>query len=115
MKPFRIPKSDLMERVQSNRDAHREVYEKAMDGYRGAAMKFFGEQLERAKDGKPFMTVFTEPMPEDHTGDYDLVLEGWAMTQDSEVELDMREFRQYVQDEWGWKKEFMATSANYIQ
>jgi hypothetical protein len=114
VKPFRIKKDELVQKVQFNRNEHRAIYERAMDGYRKAAGDFFNEQLEKARAGKVFVTFFSEPMPEDHTDDYDVVLEGWRMTEDDEIELSVQEFRQYVKDEWGWKKEFLATSQNYL-
>ena len=114
MKEFRINKLELVRRVQANRDAHRDVYERAIDGYNKAAASFFAEQLSNAKQGKPFMNHFAEPIPVDHTDDYDVVLDGWQMTEDDEIELTVGEFRQYVRDEWGWKKEFIATSSNYL-
>jgi hypothetical protein len=86
VKPFRIKKDELVQKVQFNRNEHRAIYERAMDGYRKAAGDFF----------------------------YDVVLEGWRMTEDDEIELSVQEFRQYVKDEWGWKKEFLATSQNYL-
>jgi hypothetical protein len=115
LKPFRIKKEQLIEGVRQNRDAHRSVYESAMAGYRNAATQFFTEQLERALQSRPFMTMFTEPMPEDHTEDYDVMLDGWTMTEDDEIELSVQEFRQYVRDEWGWKREFTATASNYLR
>lgn len=114
MQPFRIDKAELVEKVQANRDAHRGVYEQAMTGYRDAAAKFFNEQLERARKDKPFINYFAEPVPEDHTEDYDVVLDGWEMTNDDVIELSVNEFRQYVRDEWGWKKQFSETTANYL-
>jgi hypothetical protein len=114
MKPFRIKKSELIERVTKNRDEHRSIYEKAIEGYKTAAAVHFAEQLDKAKAGQPFITFFNEPVPQDHTDDYEAVLDAWEMTQDDEIELSVQEFRQYVRDEWGWKQEFTATSANYI-
>ena len=114
MKPFRIKKSELLMQVEKNRAEHRAIYEKAIDGYGKAAADFFEEQLGRAKQNKPFVTYFNEPVPMDHTDDYDVVIDGWKMTEDDEIELSVQEFRQYVRDEWGWKQEFTATSANYI-
>jgi hypothetical protein len=115
MKPFVIDKNELINKIQENRDAHRGIYEEAMEGYFEAAVKFFKEQHDRALDGKPFQTAFYEPMPEDHTDDYDVVLDGLRWTQDQNIDLSISELRQYVRDEWGWKKEFTATSSNYLK
>jgi hypothetical protein len=109
------PKDQLAERITTNRDAHREVYEQAMSGYRRAARDFFEEQLTRAERGRPFVTYFNEPIPEDHTADYDALLDQLELTPEDQVTLSTNEFRQYVRDEWGWKKEFMTTAENYLR
>jgi hypothetical protein len=114
MREVTMKKSDLLARVEENREGHREVYEKAMDGYTKAAVAFFQEQLERAKDGNTFVTYFGEPMPEDHTDDYDNVLDMLDMEVGDQITLSNAEFRQYVRDDWGWKQTFIATSSNYI-
>jgi hypothetical protein len=104
----------LLARIKANRDAHREVYEKAMTGYQRAAGDFFHEQLERARASKPFQTMFNEPMPEDHSEDYEAIIDLLTLSEDTVVSLSIQEFRQYVRDDWGWKREFMATSQNYL-
>lgn len=114
MREVTVNREDLRKRVQENRDHHREVYEKAMLGYTKAAIKFFEEQLARALSGKTFQRMFPEPMPSDHTDDYDNVLDMLDMSVEDNITLGELEFRQYVRDEWGWKREFTATSSNYI-
>ena len=115
MNDVQMDKTALVERIQKNRDEHRGIFEKAIDGYRDAAAEFFAEQLDKAKAGKPFVTYFQEPVPEDHTSDYDAVLDMLEMDKRSTITLSSSHFRQYVRDEWGWKSEFLATSQNYIK
>jgi hypothetical protein len=107
-------KRELLERIRSNLATHRDVYEHAMSGYRGAAQDWFDEQLGKALQGKPFEVWFKEPVPEDHTEDYEAVIDQLELSQEDVVTLSLSEFRQYVRDEWGWKKEFMATTSNYL-
>lgn len=114
MQSVSMEKTRLRERVQENRDKHRQVYEKAMKGYTRAAIGFFEEQLARAVEGKQFQSAFLEPMPTDHTDDYDAALDMLDMSVDDVITLGEREFKQYVRDEWGWKREFVATSMGYI-
>lgn len=115
MQTVKVSKSELRERIQTNRDAHRAVYDKAMDGYRKAVVAFFETQLKRAQDGKQFVTYFREACPSDHTADYDNVLDMLDMSVDGEISLSQQEFRQYVRDDWGWKQEFTATASNYTR
>jgi hypothetical protein len=114
MKSVRIDKDALRERVQANRDQHRELYEKAIEGYRKTVIDWFNDQVDRAKAGKSYETYFSMPKPEDHTDDYDRVLDMLDMSIESNFELSQQEFAQYVRDDWGWKREFTATSSNYV-
>lgn len=114
MREVRIDKGQLAKVLHDNRAAHRGVYEKAFDGYTKAAIRFFEKQLALAREGERFQPFFQEPMPEDHTADYDTVIEMLNMSEDDVITLTQGEFRQYVKDEWGWKREFLATSANYV-
>lgn len=114
MREVRISSSKLRKIIQKNRSQHRGIYEQAMDGYTKAAVGFFEKELKKAKDGKRFQTYFSEPMPEDHTEDYDTVIEMIDLSEDDSVKLSNAEFRQYVKDEWGWKQQFTATSSNYL-
>jgi hypothetical protein len=111
----RVDKSTLIEALTANAEKHHEVYEKAMDGYKTAVMTWFAEQLDRAKEDKPFQTYFGMPMPEDHTADYKAVIGMLEMSLDDEIVVSDREYRQYVLDEWGWKKEWVATMSNYTR
>jgi DNA-binding FadR family transcriptional regulator len=109
-----IAKEKLRERVQANRDNHRSVYESAMDGYRHAAIAWFDAEMDRAVNGAGFDTYFQMPRPEDHTEDYDRVLDMIEMSEDETIKLTSQEFAQYVRDDWGWKREFTATISNYL-
>ena len=114
MKPFRIKKQELIEKVEFNRREHRAIYERADEGWKAQFQKWLDKQRDAVFEGEEFETFFNEPRPQDHTEDYDVVLDGWKMSEDEEIELSIQEFRQYVRDEWGWKKDFMATSQSYI-
>lgn len=114
MQEVRVGKEKLREIMQHNRDEHRGIYERAIEGYKQAAVRFFEHQLDRARDGKTFQRAFGEPMPEDHTEDYDTILAMLDLSEDDDVVLTEHAFRQYVQDEWGWKQQFNTVSSNYI-
>lgn len=114
MREVTVAKNELVKRVLANRDEHLAVYEKAIKGYRSAAVNFFGEQIDRAQQGKQFSTHFAEVMPEDHSDDYDAALDMLDMSEDASITLTAQEFRQYVRDDWGWKRMWTETTSNYI-
>lgn len=113
MKEVTINKDALVERIQSNRDAHRGLYDEAIKGYYLAVARWLDIQQENLNTGEPFETYFNEPRPEDHTNDYDVVLDMLSMSVADTITLSQREFAQYVRDEWGWKQEFLMSASNY--
>lgn len=116
MREVRIDKERLRERVQVNRDNHRLIFERSVDGYREAVQRWFGQQMDRLRDGDDdFEVTFTGVRPEDHTEDYERVLEMLEMSEDDTILLSQEEFARYVRDDWGWKRLFTATTSSYIE
>ena len=114
MREVTVSKSDLIQRVETNQADHVAVFDRAIVGYRHAAMAFFNEQIDKASRGEQFETYFKEPIPEDHSEDYEAALDMLAMSQDESITLTAQEFRQYVRDDWGWKRAWTETTSNYI-
>jgi len=114
MQNVKVEKAELVGRIKANRDVHRQVFEKAMEGYRRAAAEFFNEQWGNALDDRQFAVVFRQPVPEDHSDDYEAALDMLEMSVEDRVTLSAQEFRQYVRDDWGWKKNWTETTSSYV-
>lgn len=114
METVTIKKEILLERVRQNRDAHRKLIQKAREGHRARAILEFEEQLLRAKAGRRFKTDLRLIEPEDHTGDYDRLIEMLELSANDLIALRERDFRRYVQDDWDWKEEFQHSVARYL-
>lgn len=106
MHNVKVSRVDLLERVKKNRDQHKEQYEKAMEEYRLAVIVELEEWLEKAKGGKDVSRRTVLDKPEDHTDEYDRVIDMLEMSVDQEITLDANSFNQYVRDEWHWKERF---------
>lgn len=114
MKPITVDVKALSIAVRENRANHRRIFEEAMEGYRAAASRWLDDRLNEIKrGGPPGPLAFREPVPEDHTADYDRVLRMLEMHKASEMKIEEHEFAQYVMDDWGWKKSWQATVSNY--
>lgn len=108
--------TDLIARVQTNRDAHRQEFEEALGGFRLAANHALNERIDEIAERKVVSLTFRLPIPEDHTKDYDRVLTMLRMTAGAGQEyivLGEHEQEMYVMDEWGWKHAFGETSTFY--
>ena len=113
MRAVRVQKEVLLERLRENRDQHRTIFEKAIDGYRKFVIADLEDKIDLLKNGKKIQNFVQFVVPEDHTKDYNRVIGMIEMTLDNEIELSESEYRQYVDDDWQWKTNFANTSSTY--
>lgn len=113
MKTVKLDKIKLLKIVKKNREGHRSEFEKAFDGYRRECESVLQANLESLRTNKGHIVQFQEFPPTDHTGDYDRVLLMLEMSVDDNVELEVREFSRYVQDDWDWKEQWSVSNAKY--
>jgi hypothetical protein len=109
-----VGKPALLEKLRSNRDSHRGLYEKAYEGYRKAMLADLEAKLTDLKAGKAVDPYLRHQAPEDHTRDYDDVVDMLEMHQGDTLELTQAQFRCYVKDDWGWKKTWTTSNSAYI-
>lgn len=119
MKPARIPWEQLRDIVDANRIKHFEAFMTATEGWMRetkAALEeqvlFFDDAISGMTEGVPDQPKF-DPKPVSHIADYERLLKMIDLTDESHIELDEREFDQYVNDEWHWKREFVLSNSKY--
>ena len=110
-----VSKDQLLSALKANREKHGAEYEKAKAGYLKVTMEQVGEYLHRLANGQLLERAFIPPPPEDHTGDYDDVIDMMAWSTDAEIELTQSQFRQYVKDDWGWRDQWLASNSAYME
>lgn len=110
-----VKKSEVLERITKNRDQHRDVYEQAVEGYKKRAVEEIERQLADARRGDIRHSIHL-PIPEDHTEDYDRVIDMLGMEVNPTVTLSEQEFAWYVRDDWSWKAAFLSSTvgAGYV-
>ena len=108
-----LDRGDLLVQVEGNYAKHRDKFEEAMAGYKELALKYLNEQIERIKFNAPEQVIVSLPMPEDHSDDYQRVIEMLKWSEDTTLELNEQEFSTYVLDQWGWQQGFAQTYAMY--
>lgn len=109
-----ITKAALLDEVRRNREAHREQFELALEGYRLTAMRTLEARLNDLSEGRTPVVAFHHAPPEDHTPDYDRIIRLLELDQRSELELSETEFAQYVMDDWGWKQAWNVSNSEYV-
>lgn len=109
----RMSKTDLVRRITANRDEHRKIYEEAMSGWKRSVIDALDAAYKDALEGKAFRVWFELTRPEDHSDEYDTVIQLLDASLDEEFELTNQEFRNFVLDKWGWQHAFLATAQSY--
>lgn len=109
----RVNKDVLLDRVKANRDEHRTIFEEALEGWKKKVIEQLEIRYNEALKGKKFDIAIHLPRPEDHTDQYDTVIELLEFSLDEELELTQAEFANYALDKWQWQAAFLATSSSY--
>lgn len=114
MKEVRVRTVRLKERIQANREEHSKQHKLAVDGWANEVSFLMLKDLEALRSGERRKLAILDPLPEDHTPDYDRVLAMLDMSEDEFQTLEMDVFRQYVLDDWSWKQRWSVSTAKYL-
>lgn len=113
MNQVKIKRQDLLTRIKENRNKHRELFLKAQEGYRELFIAELDRMLKDARDGKQIRRSVTIPEPQDHTDDYDRVIDMLELSVDEVIEIQSHEFDMYMRDKWQWKQMADFTNTAY--
>lgn len=113
MEDIVVTKTKLIEIMKANREKHHDIVVEAQAGFRQKFIERLDEMLALAKDGKRIDINVGLAMPQDHTDEYDTVIGMLELDINETVELDYQQYKQWVQDEWGWQRQFTTTNAFY--
>jgi hypothetical protein len=113
MHSVKVKRTNLLEKITKNRDAHRDLFLKAQEGYRIDVIVELDKMLKDARDGKSIRRTINLVEPQDHTNDYNRVITMLEMSIDDDIDLDARSFDNYVMDNWDWKAFAESTNALY--
>lgn len=110
-----VDKDALLGILKENRGKHGAAFRKAWDGYSKLVRQELEDMLTAVKGDKPIPRFLNNVPPEDHTTDYDDVIDMLQMNIANTVELTQPQFRQYVKDNWGWKQQWETSNTAYIE
>jgi len=114
MKTINVNKSELLDILKKNRTTHKKDYEESMTEYRKEVIERLRHILQQAEEGGEIKTSIQMIEPFNQLNDYDLAIQMLEMDSSVVVELDQDEFRQYVNDEWTWKRNFASNTMTYL-
>ena len=108
-----VKKDELLTALKKNREEHRTTFLDAQKGYREDVIKELDQMLKDAREGKNIRRSVALIEPQDHTRDYDRAIRMLTMCVKEEIFITEQEFSQYVQDDWGWKAQFVGSTERY--
>lgn len=114
MRTVKVEVKSLLEKLEENRKNHRDVFEKALLGYRAAAIAELEKMLTEARAGKRIRRDVRLVEPVDQTKDYDRVIGMFKMHTEPTIEITEHEYQMYVMDDWSWKDQFTTINSNYV-
>jgi hypothetical protein len=110
-----VDKDRLLATLKANRENHGAAYERAKAGYITVTTKQVESYLTRLANGELLERAFIPPPPEDHTSEYDSAIQMMEWSSDTTIELTQAQFAQYVQDDWGWRQQWLASNSTYLE
>jgi hypothetical protein len=113
MNTVKVKKEELLSKLQANRNSHRALFLKAQEGYRALVVEALDKALKDAREGREIRTYIRMEAPQDHTSEYDNVIEMLRMSVDDTVELEARDFQCYVMDKWQWAAAALIANSTY--
>lgn len=114
MRTVNIKRERLLEKLTHNRDRHNVRYEEAYEAYKSKAIEALGLAFHNAHGNGIIRTNLHFVVPQNHIHEYDKIIQMVEMSVDHVLELDDREFDQYVMDNWEWVSTFNASATTYM-
>lgn len=113
--PYKVKKSDLLERIKANRQKHIADFEAANVEYRKRAEQALRAKLARVQEGRSFRLRYWPNLipPQSHQREYDQVIGLLQMTTDDIINITASDYARFVEDDWEWKTEFSTALSNY--
>jgi hypothetical protein len=110
----RVDKKELIDKLQKNRKQHAKDYEETLAEWKKAvafALKKASKELKESGNTN-LQELFNLNKPQSHVSEYDNTIDMLNWEQDDTVELDSREFNNYIQDEWSWRSGWEGTKSS---
>jgi hypothetical protein len=104
----------LTNTLRSNRDKHADDYRAAREGWKTLLKEELETKLATLRDGGEVKMHIENQPPDDHTADYDEAIEMLMMSAVPTIKLDQQTYRQFIKDDWSWKRHWAASNTAYI-
>ena len=114
MKPILVKRGELLDKINANREKHREIFLKAQEKFRERAIEELDRMLADARQSRKIKIHVGLSEPEDHTEDYDRAITMLKMETREEIEIEEADFTVCVMDQWRWKQAWASNTLAYL-
>lgn len=109
-----IEKALVLEALHKNMEEHKRTFQKAMEVYRQKAIEAFEAKIDALKNGRWISHTLNLPIPEEHTNDFQRVINMLQRDINDTVELTENDYRVYIDNEWNWQRAFLSNTTAYL-
>jgi len=113
MKNLKFDKLFIIQRLRENRKKHEEVFNQALAGYQTKAIDELNRLIEHVKSNPEKQLYVAERAPSNHLKQYDRIILMLEQCTETEIELDEKEYTNYIQDNWEWTQHFYSSNSMY--
>jgi hypothetical protein len=123
---IKMNREKLVETMKTNLEQHIKTYNKAVQEYlldlddaMSKNARTTRKAIASAKESGKIENLWVDyknlpQKPTSYEDQYVVKIAMFDNSADPTIELDEQEFKQYMLDQWGWKNQFAATTASYI-
>lgn len=108
-----VNKTELLNVLRENRDAHRAIFLEALEAYKEKSIELLEKQIQNLEKGKFPIRYSNLLIPEDHTEDYNRIISMLQMDIRKEFKLEENDYASYVLDDWQWKAAWLSNTLSY--
>lgn len=114
MNTVTVPKERLRATLVENLAKHEAEYKEGYENWQKAVLKELSKRARQFKKDPEGTDLYIElPNPQSHVKDYQDTLDMLDWEKGDEVTLSRADFTKYVNDDWPWKSQFMASNTVY--
>jgi hypothetical protein len=111
----KIAVKELLDILKTNLEKHQGEFHEAFKEYQKVAAKRLRMRADSLEKGSAKNHMISLKVPVDYSDSYRQVIEMLEMSESEHIELDWQQFRQYIKDEWHWKKDFTTLNTMYLE
>lgn len=110
---IKAKKAEILTAMEKNLETHSKMVAEAREGYVKRATAELEKRLGQIKEGKIVALTFRLAVPKDYSSVYRTAIGMLQAHTGDEIELTATEYRQFVEDEWDWIRDFAGSNAPY--